>query len=272
VAPIYEAVLRPASNRLGAVAQGQTRHRTRWRHRHGALSQSTGGGSGAILVLADDGQRYWCKTLNNFQHERVPTNEQLAGHLGMLVGAPVSEPRLVFIPPDLETFEIRPGTGRFLEEGWAHGSVAAQPAVETRDLSDRSSDDNPQRHAGIYALYDWLGGSDAQWLVVGGERMYYSHDHGHYFPGGPGWTRETLAQAGNAAYALGHPAAGLDVDEVNRLADRIDGLSEEDIAGCASNLPADWPVLDEDLEALLDFLYARRAPVAERLRALLGAL
>lgn len=129
----------------------------------------------------------------------VPVNEQLAGRLGMLIGAPVCEPQLVRIPSDLIGWEIRPGTGRLLEEGWVHGSLAVEPVVETRDLSSRSTDDNPRRHAGIYALHDWLGGSDAQWLAAGPESIFYSHDHGHYFPGGPAWTSASLGQAANAA-------------------------------------------------------------------------
>ena len=39
------------------------------------LAQSTGGSSGSFRVLADDERRYWCKTLNNCRHERVPINE-----------------------------------------------------------------------------------------------------------------------------------------------------------------------------------------------------
>src|SRR5919204_567616 len=43
----------------------------------GPLGPSAGGGSGAFLVLADDGRRYWCKTTNNLQDPRVPANEQI---------------------------------------------------------------------------------------------------------------------------------------------------------------------------------------------------
>lgn len=37
------------------------------------LQQSKHGSSGSFLVLADDRNRYWCKTLNNLQSPRVPT-------------------------------------------------------------------------------------------------------------------------------------------------------------------------------------------------------
>jgi hypothetical protein len=236
------------------------------------LTQSASGGSGSFLVAADDGRRYWCKTLNNFQHPRVPTNEQLVARFGVLIGAPVCEPQLVAIPAALVGWEIRPGSGRLLEEGWAHGSLAADPAVETRDLTDRSRDDNARRHAGLYALHDWLAGQDAQWLMVGADAEFHSHDHGHYFPGGPGWTIASLQQAAGAAFPLGFPAAGLDGAELNRLAERLEATTEQELAEIVSKVPPDWPVDDQELEALVDFAYGRREAAAGRLRGLLGAV
>lgn len=235
-----------------------------------ALRQSTGGSSGSFLVVADDGRRYWCKSLNNLQHPRVPANEQIVGRLGALIGAPVCDVALVRIPDDLAGWEFRPGHA--LEVGLASGSLAVEPAVETRALDNRALDDNARRHAGIYALHDWLGGSDAQWLMFGGDAAFYSHDHGHYFPGGPGWTIENLEQSVGGAFPLGFPTAGLDNDEIERLAQRLDAVTEEEVVGCVANVPADWPVQDDELEALIDFVYGRRPAVAERLRAMVAGV
>jgi hypothetical protein len=180
------------------------------------LKQSDAGGSGSFLVRANDGECYWCKTLNNLQNEpRVPTNEQLVARLGVLIGAPVCQPELVYIPEALVGWEIRPGSGRLLEEGWAHGSRAVDLAVETRDISmNRAADDNARRQAGIFALHDWCGGSDSQWLMAGPESEFHSHDHGHYFPGGPAWTTATLQSAAETSYALAAPSDGLDAAEL----------------------------------------------------------
>lgn len=222
-------------------------------------------------MAADDGRRYWCKTVNNLQHPRVPVNEQIVARLGLLIGAPVCEPMLVRIPADLAGWEFREASGRRLEEGWAHGSRAVDPAVETHDLARRSSDDNPRRHAGIYALYDWLGGSDPQCLTVGPDGTYYSHDHGHYLPGGPGWTVASLQQAAASPHELRIPATGLSAAELDRLASRLTAVTEQEVVDCVSNLPREWPVQDDELEALVDFVYGRREAVAQRLRDLRGA-
>jgi hypothetical protein len=235
------------------------------------LSQSTQGSSGSFLVLADDGRRYWCKSLNNFQDPRVPVNEQIVAKLGQLIGAPVCEPQLVRITEPLVGWEIRPNTGRLLERGWAHGSLAVEPAVETHSLDRRSDDDNVRRHAGIFALFDWVGGSDPQWLMVGSNAMYFSHDHGHYFPGGPSWTAASL-QGASGAFQPGGATTGLERAELERLVDRLEAVSQEEVEACVSNLPADWPVGTDELEALVEFVYGRTGAVAQRLRALVAAV
>ncbi len=235
------------------------------------LRASERGGSGSFLVLADDGARYWCKTLNNAQDDpRIPLNEQIVGRLGVTLSTPVCEPKLVYMPKDLVGWEFRPGHG--IEEGWAHGSLAVEPAVETHDLGSRAKDDNTRRHVSIYALYDWVGGSDPQWLMVGADEEFYSHDHGMYFPGGPSWTIDSLEQAKTTAYPIGAAATGLDEAEVDLVADRLEAITEQEVVAAMSNLPAEWPTSNDELEALVDFLLDRRGPVAARLRALSGSV
>ena len=163
------------------------------------LRQSTGG-SGSFLVAADDGKRYWCKPLNNQQGPRVPITEQIVARFGALIGVAVCEPQLVLLD-GIVGYEFR--AGRFVEPGWAHGSLAVQPVLETRALENRSDDDNRVRQAGFFALHDWLAGSDAQWLYdTSSDNMYFSHDHGFYLTG-PNWTVDTLQQATAAEFSLG---------------------------------------------------------------------
>lgn len=230
------------------------------------LRASPAGQSGSFLVLADDGQRYWCKGLNNFQGPRVPITEQIVGRLAGLIGAPACGVALV----DLDAvvgWEFRPGSGRVVEPGWAHGSVAVEPVVETRLLDHRTDDDNRRRHCGIYALCDWLAGSDVQWLYgVDQDNAYYSHDHGFYL-GGPTWTPETLDAARNVPHALSTPADNLDRDEISRVADALEAITRQEIEATLSNLPGSWPVTDAELDAVAEFADDRRGPVAARLRA-----
>jgi hypothetical protein len=231
------------------------------------LQQSNAGGSGSFLVRADDGRRYWCKVLNNTQGSpMVPVNEQLVGWLGTFLGVAVCEPRLVEIPEALVGWEFRPG--HRLEAGWAHGGLAVDGAIETHALERRTSDDNSVRHAGFYALHDWLGGADPQWLYApGDDNRYYSHDHGHYF-WGPAWTPATLTVNAATPTPLGVASAGLDSAEIERLADRLDAVSEQEIVDALPKFPDDWPIGQSEIEAIVDFAVQRCPQVAQRTRSL----
>lgn len=230
------------------------------------VEASANGGSGAFLVRADDGGRYWCKPLNNGQSPRVPINEQIVGRLAGLIGVHVCEPRLVRIVPALAGWEFRPG--KHVEEGWAHGSLAVESAVETRQLEHRGDDDNARRHAGFFAVYDWLGGADPQWLYSTSESYaYYQHDSGHYL-WGPDWTIETLQQRLGQANPLPQSAEGLDRPELDRLASALDALAREEILDSLANIEAVWPINQAEIEAVIDFANGRRREVAARLRNL----
>jgi hypothetical protein len=226
------------------------------------------GGSKPFLVVASDERQYWCKAPNNPQGGMVPVNEQVVGRLAVLAGIAVCEPALVNIPEDLAGIEICPGY--VLEECVAHGSLAVDGAVEVRaNLSHRSEDDNARRQAGYLVLHDWLWGGDDQWLrVAANGNEYFSHDHGHYFPGGPNWTVEGLEAAKDQPHPSPSTADGLDADELERLADRLDALKKEEIAAHVEVLPEAWPIGATEIAAIVDFAVHRAATVAARTRIL----
>ncbi len=235
------------------------------------IERSKGGGSGAFLASAaphgsTEGEQYWVKTLNNLQHPRVPINEQVVGRAGRLINAPVPDVGTVFIPDALVGWEFRPG--HYLEKGIAHAGSAVKSSTETRTLDRRNEDDNQKRHAGILALYDWCWGEDTQWLVVNSEQnAYYSHDHGHYFPGGPAWTEAGVLAQINVPHE--HPGgyAGITQLIVNEIAERLSRVTRSVLVTLLSAIPIDWPVTDTELESLGFFLEARAESVAARLRA-----
>ena len=66
---------------------------------------------------------------------------------------------------------------------------------------------------------------------------------------------------------LSIPPDHLEPHELERLADALEALSRRDIDDELSKLPLDWPVTDDELAAVADFVDHRRGPVAARLRA-----
>jgi hypothetical protein len=212
-----------------------------------------------------DGHIWWIKPVNNPQGPRVPINELVVARLGALIEAPLCEVGLIEIPDELAGVKYR--EDRSLEAGLASGSMNLDGVVEVKgSLADRDKADNARRHAGIFAVYDWCWGSDEQYLYEQEEkrRTTYSHDHGHYFPGGPNWTADTLAAHVDNAHALPDPA-GLDPRAVRDYAKRLREVARSDIVDVLRGVPPEWAVTTPELETLGWFLERRTETVAARL-------
>lgn len=236
------------------------------------LLTSTAGGSGAFLVLADDNKRYWCKCIQSPQGPRVCINEQIVGRVAMLIGAATCPVSIVRIPAELADWEFRPG--HRLVPGYVHGSLAVEGVTETRALQHRNDDDNANRYTTLGILADWCWGSDPQWLYApADENRYTSHDHGHYFPNGPNWTAAAL-QANDAAAQGPSTAIFLPMrDERTRaLCDLLEAVTLEKLAETLGDIPSDWPITNDELVEMVNFLDRRRQAVAARLRLQLPPL
>lgn len=228
-----------------------------------------GGGSKPFVGFDGDGQRWWIKADNNPQNGKVIVSEHIVGRMGELMGAPVCRVAVVEIPPDLEGEEYT--SGRQLQAGLTHASLEVS-GTENRKKSLRypTADDNACRHVAILALYDWCWGNDAQWLYSAPrDHAVYSHDHGHYFPGGPNWTTEKLQATVDVPHELPTDVE-LDANEAERIASRIEGLDPAQIVKVLEGIPTMWPAENGELEVVGWFLERRTAPVAERLRARFG--
>lgn len=232
------------------------------------LAQGTRGGSGSFQARCSDEQRWWVKPLNNCQNSpRVVINEFLVGRLGALIGAPVCEVSIVRIGNDHVGWEFRPG--HKLVAGLASGSREISGAHEASQLDYRRRDDNRRRHAGVFAIFDWCWGSDPQWLFeASDDERTHSHDHGHYFPSGPNWTEASLPPCATQPHALGEDAGDLLPAEKERLADRLEEVTTAEIGAILREVPASWPVTDQELASLGAFLEDRAPGVATRMRVL----
>lgn len=227
-------------------------------------------GSGAFLAFTAEGDRWWVKPQNNPQGPRVPVTELIVGMAGAMIGAPVCEVAVIEIPPELRGAEFRPGFA--LQPGLASGSRHVEGVLEHRDLVHLEDDDNRARHAGVFALYDWCWGADDQWLYssVEDDRIY-SHDHGHYLPGGPGWTVQQLSAHVDAPHPQSRSPAGLSSAMLDELADRLEQLPRSSITKVMLAVPEGWQVAQDELETVGWFLERRAPQVAERLRQMTGA-
>lgn len=230
------------------------------------LQQSSAGGSGAFLGLANDGQRYWIKPLNNFQGERVPITEQIVGRAGSLIGAPTCEVRTIAIGEDFAGWEFRPG--RRLVPGIAHGSLHVEEAVFTRALDHRVDNDNSRRHAFVFGLYDWCWGGDVQGLFdLRGENRFFSHNHGWYLPPeGSTWTTDDLEAHVDIPRELSANDDGIGASIADEVAAALGAVQRDTIRQALAMIPSNWPVNDNELECVGFFLEKRAPAVAQRIR------
>jgi len=196
----------------------------------------------------------------------VPVNEYLIGRFAASIGAPTCEVALIEITTDHGGWEFRPG--RYLEPGVACASRDVPGASEENSLGHRRNDDNQRRHAGIYAIYDWCHGADPQWLFqANDDQRAWSHDHGHYLPGGPDWTEASLLAAVDTANPWHESPTDLDPNAVEEFATRLEAFSDAVAMPILQSVPVTWPVSNGELETLGHFMVRRAPRVAERLRA-----
>jgi hypothetical protein len=230
-----------------------------------------GGQSAAspFLGKCSDNNNWWIKP-PVVGMKRALVAEWTAGKLGSVIGAPVCEVALVDIPAQLLPYEYGPGKQLVAGTGCASCDLGGTPHEVKTTLQYRDADDNGRRHAGVFAIVDWFYGNDVQWLHdTADDWTLHSHDHGWYLPpGGPDWTVDQLrATVATPQQPLGDPA-GLDVDELNRLASAIDAVTDDQIVEVLSAVPPQWDVAPSDLECLAWYLAERRTSVAARLRSL----
>jgi hypothetical protein len=237
------------------------------------IDKAKEGGSQPFQVRATNRRLYWLKPVDNPQGPRVPATEQIVARCGHLIKAPVCEVDLVRIPTELAGHRL--STGRQLTHGIAHGSadLATATFASGNAPAHRERNNNSTRHAYIFALHDWCWGADSQWLHdTIADMMVFSHDHGHFLPGGPGWTGQIVRAEVENDHSLGAPPDGLNPTALKGAADAIEQVSRADLVGVLSTIPLSWPVTDADLETVGFFLERRRKPVAARLRSISAQL
>ena len=232
------------------------------------IKPSPQGGSGTFLAADTEGQKWCVKPLNNNQGERVTVTEAIVAAVGSLIGAPICDSSVVFLPAEIEGWEFRPGSR--IQEGYAHASRNVPDAVEYQVMQDRERDDNARRHVGVFALYDWCWGGDDQWLYAETEdSKLYSHDHGWYLPEtGATWDVDALIARVGEAHMAAWPTAGLDTGEIGVFSQRLRGLTHAGLVAALRGVPMSWPVSNAELARVGWFLEHRAADVAARLEAI----
>jgi hypothetical protein len=205
---------------------------------------------------------------------RMSVNDHVAGRLGNLMGAPVSETVLVEVSDAVR----RRTPETCLNPGVHHGSIQVKRLGrvlrEPQQVLWRRTAlaANRPRWASLAILYGWLYcNCDHQFAFESEEPFHvWSFDHGYTIGVGhfvesredkydPRWNVDVLAKRSECA--------------VDRLLDRVFGFSgtdlrvateplarivPADLAGVVAAIPDDWHLTEPEALALLDYLERRR--------------
>ena len=210
------------------------------------------GASGSILFQCDDGSRYVAKGTRN---QKGLVAEHVVARLGQLLEAPVGDVQILEVPAELRSHPVVAAMG----PGLAHATRFIDDISDRAGLAYSDVQENRERFARLCVLYSLARAQDHQlFYSTGNPRIVYSFDHGHFFPGGPGWSAATLLANTVATIDGWFAPAALTSAELASARTRLSTITDDDIAAVLSGPPPDWPFSPEERAALGQFLRSRR--------------
>ncbi len=213
-----------------------------------------------VKVIASDGAVYLVK---GRQKGRVLVNEQIVGALGVALGAPVASVALIDVPGPLIAAE--PGMAH-LELGVSHASRWINDCTDREGLRYVDIAENRERFSALAALYSWVQASDHQWIYAKSyPNLVYSVDHGHFFPGGPNWTTQTLQASGNPLLDPQFQPCGLSAADFSPVVITLRSMDASVIAKAVARPWHDWAISLEERVEMATYLDRRRRPLADLL-------
>lgn len=234
------------------------------RRRHSATAytflKKWGSASAPVQLRCDDGQEYVVK---GPQTGRVAVNDQIVGRLGEALGAATGRVGLIDVPAELIAAEPELS---HLTAGLCHGSLWIRDSTERLGFEHADIPQNRQRFALLAVLYGWVVANDHQFIYLKmPPNLVFSVDHGHFFPGGPNWTRDSLATAPRAEADVAIAGAcALTEEELRTACGELVSIDSRTIAGAVATPPDQWGILLEERVALAEYLARRQSEMLER--------
>ncbi|MBD1862334.1 MULTISPECIES: HipA family kinase [Trichocoleus] len=215
-----------------------------------------------VLARGIDQKQYIVK---GKQAGRQIVNDQIVARLGVAMGAPVGEPKIVEISPDL--LELYPQYD-FLKPGTAHATRFISNCSDDREpIQFAQHTDNRARFALLSVLFGWVYSQDKQFLYQKHyPNLVYSVDHGHFFPNGPQWTIANLRTISRAEVDPDLVSVcGLNQDEVKSALLMLAGVTEATIIQAVASPPNEWGLTMEERIVLVEYLLRRQQELLDAL-------
>lgn len=212
-----------------------------------------------MVLGCSDGHDYVVKAMRRPNRDLAfaLVNDQVIGRFANAIGAPVPPVALVDVPAELIAAEPELAG---IPAGIAHGSRYVPRASATRQgIAHQNAPGNRGRYADLAVMYGWAGANDHQFFYEDGTNLVWSFDHGHFFPGGPAWTIQSLRAAGPAAVdGTIQSACNLTASELGEATSKLSSVHRDDFTTAIGWPPEAWYVtLDERIEMAV-YLHRRQ--------------
>jgi hypothetical protein len=208
-----------------------------------------------VLVRGIDRKEY---VIKGQQAGRQVINDQVVARLGVAMGAPVGQPAIMEISSDLIEEDLN---FNYLTVGTAHGTVFIADCSDDREpVNYIHQSENRARFALLCVLYGWVYSNDCQFIYKKSRpNLVYSVDHGHFFPGGPNWTKSDLMQAHQAELdPFLHKRCKFTTDETSSALLALQRVSEETIIQAVAAPPNEWGLTLDERVTLVEYLIRKQ--------------
>jgi hypothetical protein len=211
------------------------------------------------------------KFVGNPHGTRILVTEQVVASLGTYLGAPVPPPVHVDVSQALITDNALTINGAPATAGIHHGSRWEADCSQRLWVDPALAAPNAERFAVLCVLYAWVTADDRQLIYRNqAPRLVFSVDHGHFLPGGPGWSASSLASAPAPIQDADLAAVVSDRSLFAPYVQRLAALTPEVVAAAVARAPASWGIPEPDLIALADFVVRRAAQTVQLFTLMMG--
>lgn len=222
--------------------------------------------SNPLLIRAFDpcSSRYGEYIVKGKQAGRQIINDRVAAKLGQSMQAPVGQPYLMEISQEL--LDVDPDFS-YLATGIAHATKFIPNCSDDHGgFLYANSSANRSRFAYLAVLYGWMHANDRQFMhEKKPPLLVYSVDHGHFFVGGPDWTREHLT--GHVEFAQPDPmivkSCNLNDEDLKPALTALKGISQQTIVQVVGSVPTEWGISIDERITLVEYLVKRQNELLE---------
>ena len=210
------------------------------------------GASGSVRFMCNGNRQFVAKGARN---GKGLVAEYVVARLGQLMEAPVGDIALVSIPDALRGHPPVANMGA----GVAHATRYIENLTDRAVIAYTNLPENKSRFARLCVLYSFAGAADHQlFYTTTAPSLVYSLDHGHFFPGGPGWSSASLKGAPAAEVDGWFGGANLAHVDLVEARSRLESVTDTDIKNVLAGPPPDWPFTLEERDTLDTYLKTRR--------------